>query len=64
MGNTSGNHNTFGFSHDSLNLLNSEKVIEGKLKYISEVLVKRNIACNILTCKRKDYCELNQYQKC
>ena len=26
-GNTSGNHTTFGFSHDSLNSLNSGKVI-------------------------------------
>ena len=27
MGNTSGNHTALGFSHDSLNLLNSGKVI-------------------------------------
>ena len=32
MGNTYGNHTGLGFDHDSLNLLNSVKVILGKLK--------------------------------
>ena len=33
--NTTGNHATYGFFHDSLNSLNSEKVIWGKLKYVT-----------------------------
>ena len=38
MGNTFGNHTTFGFSHDSLNSLNSGKVIEEKLHWHSCVV--------------------------
>ena len=38
MGNTSGNHTALGFGHDSLNSLNSGKVIKGKLHWPSETI--------------------------